>query len=37
MGGHTVARPVLQEYVGYIQGVPSGHAGKLGPGEGETT
>ncbi len=28
---------LLQEYVGYIQGVPSGQAGKLGPGEDETT
>ena len=28
---------LLQEYVGYIQGVPPGQAGKLEPGEGETT
>ena len=28
---------LLQEYVGFIQGVPSGQAGKLEPGEGETT
>ncbi len=28
---------LVQEYAGYIQGVPSGQAGKLEPGEGETT
>ena len=28
---------LLQEYAGYIQRVPSGEAGKLEPGEGETT
>ena len=28
---------LLQEYVGYIQGVPPGQAGMLKPGEGETT
>ncbi len=28
---------LLQEYVGYIQRVPPGQAGKLEPGEGETT
>ena len=28
---------LLQEYVGFIQGVPPGQAGKLEPGEGETT
>ena len=28
---------LLQEYVGYIQRVGSGQAGKLEPGEGETT
>ena len=28
---------LLQEYMGYIQHVASGQAGKLGPGEGETT
>ena len=28
---------LLQEYAGFIQGVPSGQAGKLEPGEGETT
>ena len=28
---------LLQEYVGYIQRVPSGQAGVLKPGEGETT
>ena len=28
---------LLQEYVGYIQGVPPGQAGKLELGEGETT
>ena len=28
---------LLQEYVGFIQGVPPGQAGKLAPGEGETT
>ncbi len=29
--------PLLQEYAGFIQGVPPGQAGKLEPGEGETT
>ena len=28
---------LLQEYAGFIQGVPPGQAGKLAPGEGETT
>ena len=28
---------LLQEYVAYIQGVPSGEAGMLEPGAGETT
>ena len=28
---------LLQEYAGYIQRVPPGQAGKLEPGEGETT
>ena len=28
---------LLQEYMGYIQRVGAGQAGKLGPGEGETT
>ena len=28
---------LLQEYVGFIQGVPAGQAGVLKPGEGETT
>ena len=28
---------LLQEYVGFIQGVPPGQAGKLAAGEGETT
>ena len=28
---------LLQEYVGYIEGVASGEAGMLEPGEGETT
>ena len=28
---------LLQEYAGFIQGVPPGQAGKLEPGEGETT
>ena len=28
---------LLQEYVGYIQRVATGQAGKLEPGEGETT
>ena len=28
---------LLQEYVGYVQRVPSGQAGKLEPEEGETT
>ena len=28
---------LLQEYMGYIQRVAPGQAGKLGPGEGETT
>ena len=28
---------LLQEYAGYIQGVPPGQAGKLEPGAGETT
>ena len=28
---------LLQEYAGFIQGVPSGQAGVLKPGEGETT
>ena len=28
---------LLQEYMGYIQRVPPGQAGKLVPGEGETT
>ena len=28
---------LLQEYMGYIQSVPPGLAGKLEPGEGETT
>ena len=28
---------LLQEYAGFIQDVPSGQAGKLEPGEGETT
>ena len=28
---------LLQEYAGFIQGVPLGQAGRLEPGEGETT
>ena len=28
---------LLQEYIGYIQILAPGQAGKLGPGEGETT
>ena len=28
---------LIQEYVGFIQGVPPGQAGKLEPGQGETT
>ena len=28
---------LLQEYAGFIQSVPPGQAGKLAPGEGETT
>ena len=28
---------LLHEYMGYIQRVPPGQAGRLGPGEGETT
>ena len=28
---------LLQEYMGYIQRVAPGQAGRLGPGEGETT
>ena len=33
----AIARPLLQEYISYSQSLAQGQAGKLEPGEGETT